>query len=84
MRPVDSLGRGLVVAHDVPIVCGGVLVRPGDIVFGDIDGLVVIPREVEQEIIARAQDKATRENKTRHDLEQGDLLRTVYDRYGVL
>ena len=35
LRPVDSAGRGLVVAHGTPIVCGGVLVHPGDIVFGD-------------------------------------------------
>jgi regulator of RNase E activity RraA len=84
MRPIDSLGRGLVVAHDIPVNCGGVVVRPGDIVFGDVDGLVAIPRGVEQEVIARAREKVTGENKARADLERGDLLRAVYDRYGVL
>jgi 4-hydroxy-4-methyl-2-oxoglutarate aldolase len=84
IRPVDSAGRGLVVAHGVPVECGGVLVRPGDIVFGDYDGLVVIPREVEEEAIRRAQEKVIGENKAREDLARGDLLRDVYDRYGVL
>jgi regulator of RNase E activity RraA len=84
IRPVDSAGRGLVVAHGVPVECGGVLVRPGDIVFGDYDGLVVIPREAEEEAIRRAQEKVVGENKAREDLARGDLLRDVYDRYGVL
>jgi regulator of RNase E activity RraA len=84
IRPVDSAGRGLVVAHGVPVECGGVLVRPGDVVFGDYDGLVVIPREVEEEAIRRAQEKVVGENKAREDLARGDLLRDVYDRYGVL
>jgi regulator of RNase E activity RraA len=84
LRPIDSAGRGLVVAHGTPIVCGGVLVHPGDIVFGDLDGLVVIPQAVEKEAIERAKVKAAGENQARNDLERGDLLRDVYDRYGIL
>ena len=84
MRPVDSLGRGLVIQHQQPVTCGGVLVRPGDIVFGDVDGLVVIPREVEQEAIARAREKVAGENRVRQELERGDRLRDVFDRYGIL
>jgi 4-hydroxy-4-methyl-2-oxoglutarate aldolase len=84
IRPVDSAGRGLVVAHGVPVECGGVLVHPGDIVFADYDGIVVIPHEVEEEAIRRAQEKVIGENKARADLARGDLLREVYDRYGIL
>src|SRR4051794_5415544 len=36
-RPVDSKGRGRVMAYDVPIRCGGVLVRPGELIFADFD-----------------------------------------------
>ncbi len=82
--PIDSAGRGLVVAHGTPIVCGGVLVHPGDIVFGDLDGLVVIPQAMEKEAIERAKVKVAGENQARNDLERGDLLRDVYDRYGIL
>lgn len=84
LRPIDSAGRGLVVAHGTPILCGGVLVSPGDIVFGDLDGLVVIPQAVEQEAIERAKAKVAGEDRARADLERGDLLRDVYDRYGIL
>ena len=44
LSPVDSNGRGDVVAYNVPIECGGVTVNPGDIVFGDADGVVIIPQ----------------------------------------
>ena len=84
MRPVDSRGRGLVVAFGDPVLCGGVIVNPGEIVFADADGIVVIPRAVEEEAIAKAREKVAGENRAREDLERGDFLRDVYDRYGVL
>ena len=84
MRPVDSAGRGLVVSYGDPVQCGGVLVQPGDIVFGDADGIVVIPRAVEDRVIEHARQKVTGESRAREDLERGDFLRDVYDRYGVL
>ena len=43
IKPVDSMGRGMVTAYNVPVECGEVLVHPGDFVFGDFDGVVVIP-----------------------------------------
>ena len=84
IRPLDSMGRGKVMAYDVPVRCGGVLVRPGELVFADFDGVVVIPREVEDTALAGAFEKATKENQSRHDLFKGDTLRSVYDRFGVL
>ncbi len=84
IRPVDSLGRGKVMAYDVPIKCGGVLVHPGDLIFADFDGIVVVPKEVEDEALQKAYEKITKENQSRMDLLKGDSLRTVYDRYGVL
>jgi 4-hydroxy-4-methyl-2-oxoglutarate aldolase len=84
IRPLDSLGRGRVMAYDVPVRCGGVLVNPGELVFADFDGVVVLPRELEDEVLARAFEKVTKENNSRRDLLNGDSLRTVFDRYGVL
>ena len=84
IRPLDSLGRGRVMAYDVPVRCGGVLVNPGELVFADFDGVVVLPREMEDEVVARAFEKVTKENNSRRDLLSGDSLRTVFDRYGVL
>jgi 4-hydroxy-4-methyl-2-oxoglutarate aldolase len=84
MRPVDSHGRGLVVSFGEPVICGNVLVHLGDLVFGDFDGIVVIPRDIEETVIERARLKVAGENRARTDLERGDFLRDVYDRYGVL
>ena len=81
---VDSKGRSEVIAYDVPIECGDVLVNPGDIVFGDYDGVVVIPRDAEREVIAAALEKVTGENLTRDELRKGVKLGEVYKKYGVL
>lgn len=84
IRPLDSLGRGRVIAYDVPVRCGDVLVKAGELVFADFDGVVVVPGAMEEEALGRAYEKITSENLSRRDLLRGDPLRTVFDRYGVL
>ena len=84
IRPLDSMGRGRVMAYDVPVRCGEVLVRPGELVFADFDGIVVVPGEVEEETLRRAAEKAGRENASRAELLRGRSLREVYDTYGAL
>jgi len=84
MYPVDSAGRGMVIDYNCTINCGGVIVHPGDIVFGDFDGVVIIPAQAEKEVIERAVEKVKGENITREELRNGATLRAVYDRYGVL
>ncbi len=84
ITPVDSNGRGEVVAYNVPIECGGVTVNPGDIVFGDADGVVVIPQSVETQVIEAALEKVSAENRTRDALREGATLREVYDEFGIL
>ncbi len=82
--PLDSQGRGRVVAIDVPIECAGVAVRSGDLVFGDVDGVVVIPQEIEDAVLKAALEKVTGENRTRDELARGLKLADVYAKYGVL
>jgi 4-hydroxy-4-methyl-2-oxoglutarate aldolase len=82
--PLDTKGRARMVERDVPVQCAGVTVRPGDLVFGDVDGLVVIPREVEQEVVARALDKVSGENQSRDALRRGEKLGDVFRRLGIL
>ena len=84
IRPLDSSGRGLVVDYDVPIRCGGVLVRPGELIFADFDGIVVVPKEAEAEVFRLAHEKAGAENSTRRELLAGKTLREVYQKYGAL
>ncbi|MCL4177422.1 MAG: RraA family protein [Verrucomicrobia bacterium] len=84
IRPLDSKGRGRVMAYDVPIRCGEVLVHPGELVFADFDGVVVVPRAVEDEVLRRAAEKAGQETESRRELLAGRSLREVYGKYGVL
>ncbi|MEZ5859754.1 MAG: RraA family protein, partial [Geminicoccaceae bacterium] len=82
--PLDSQGRGRVVAIDVPVECGGVAVRSGDLVFGDVDGVVVIPQAIEGAVLRAALEKIKGENRTRDELAKGLKLADVYAKYGVL
>ncbi len=84
IRPLDSMGRGRVMTYDVPVRCGDVLVRPGELIYADFDGVVVIPKEVEDEALRLAAEKAGKESASRRELLQGKTLREVYDRYKVL
>ncbi len=84
IRPLDSQGRGMVMAYDVPIRCGEVLVHPQDLIFADFDGIVVIPQAVEQDVLRLAQEKVDKESLTRQELLEGKSLREVYNKYGVL
>jgi len=84
IRPLDSKGRGRVMAYDVPVMCGEVLVHAGEMVFADFDGVVVVPREVEDEVLRLAGEKRGKESLSRKALMEGKTLRDVYDAYGVL
>lgn len=84
IRPLDSKGRGLVIAYDVPIQCGEVLVNPGDLIYADFDGIVVIPEVIESEVFLRAKDKVKNENLSRQELIEGKSLREVFDKYKSL
>jgi regulator of RNase E activity RraA len=82
--PLDSKGRAKMMKRDVPVDCAGVRIHPGDVVFGDADGVVVVPQARAEEVIAAALRKVTSENHTRDALLGGKLLREVYDEFGVL
>ena len=83
-RPVDSSFRSVVIDYQCPVLCGDVLVHPGDIILADIDGVVVIPAARLAETVETALAKVEAENASRQMLRDGYLLRDVYDRYGVL
>ncbi len=83
-KPVDSQGRGVVVDYNCPVHCGDVLVNPGDLIFADYDGVVVIPQRIADDAIARAFEKVHKENLTRDELLKGAYLKDVYAKYGIL
>src|SRR6516162_2227251 len=63
--PLDSKGRAEMIARDVPVECGGVRIESGDWIFGDADGVVVVPQAIADEIFAEALNKVESENSTR-------------------
>jgi 4-hydroxy-4-methyl-2-oxoglutarate aldolase len=84
IRPLDSKGRARIMDYDVPVSCGEVLVHPGELVFADFDGVVVIPKIVENDVLRLAHEKAGKENSSRQELLTGKTLKEVYATYGVL
>jgi regulator of RNase E activity RraA len=82
--PADSKGRCEAVARDEPIRCGGVSVFPGDLVFGDFDGVVVIPEELSEEAMRKALEKVRGERTVHRALRSGMSAREAYDRWGIL
>lgn len=83
-RPVDSMGRLTVYEHGVPVRCGGVVVRPGDLVFAEPDGVVVIPAHIEEAVVAAALEKVEAEDTVRDELSRGGTLAEAWKRHGVL
>ncbi len=81
---VDSLGRIEVDQVGVPIQCGGVTVKPDDLLLADYDGVVVIPSEVAEEAITRAEEKVTGEDLVREKLETGMPVWDAFRTYGVI
>lgn len=80
----DQAVRGKVVDYRVPIKFGQVLINPGDIILGDIDGVCVIPREVEDEIIMAALEKARMEKIVKSKLESGLSACEAFATYKVI
>lgn len=84
MCALDSKGRTDVIAYQTPIVCGGVRVNPGDIVFADNDGVVVIPADLTEIVIERAFEKVHGENMVRDEILAGVSATEVFQKYHIL
>lgn len=80
----DSQNRQRVVDIDVDVEIGGVRFSPGDLVFADLDGVVVVPRAIEKDAIAAAWKKVHDENVTRDAIKAGMKATEAYRKYGVL
>ena len=82
--PLDTKGRGMVMQIDVPVACGGAMVHPNDWIFGDVDGVVVIPGGLVEKVLDLALEKVAAENTVRQELEAGESLATVFARHKIL
>lgn len=82
--PLDSSGRQAVRSFGEPVVCGGVEVHPGDVVVGDVMGVVAIPAALAEEVVRLAREKSSGEDVVRLELERGDDPAEVFERHGIL
>ena len=80
----DQGPRGKVVDWRIGVEINGVRIKPGDIVFGDRDGVLIIPKEAEEEAIRKALEKASTENKVRDAIQQGMSTVEAFKTFGVM
>jgi len=80
----DSAPRSKVVDFRIPIEVGQVRVRPADIIFGDIDGVLLVPVEVEDEVFTRALEKARGEKLVKKAIEKGSSAVEAFEKYGIM
>lgn len=84
VSPLDSYGRDEVVEIGAPVAVGDVLVREGDFVLCDQDGMVVVPADVTLKVIALALEKVGREKVMRSALQDGMSVARAFQHFGVL
>jgi regulator of RNase E activity RraA len=82
--PLDIHGRFEVVAHGAPVQIGGFEIARGDLLVGDDDGVVVVPPDVEDDVVALAREKGTAEDGFRQDVANGMLPSHAYELHRVL
>ncbi|MEP3274798.1 MAG: RraA family protein [Stappiaceae bacterium] len=80
----DQGPRGKVFDYGVPLTIGQVRIKPGDIIFGDCDGVLCVPREQEGEIIAAALEKVRGESAVRKALQEGMSTVEAFKTFGIM
>ena len=83
-HPADSLGRADILEIGQPIDFGGVKTAKGDFILGDDDGTVIIPQQVIDEALNKAEEKVSGENMVRAELQKGVSIGEVFKKYGIL
>jgi 4-hydroxy-4-methyl-2-oxoglutarate aldolase len=80
--PLEATGRSRVVRYQEPICIGRVAIRPGDGVFGDLGGVVIIPKEIVHDLIEEVESIVGKENRLRRDIHKGISADEAITRYG--
>lgn len=80
----DQAPRGKVIDFRVPIKIDNVAITPGDVVFGDIDGVCIIPQEIDKKVVELAIEKVKGENLVRKSIEAGMSSVEAFNKYGIM
>jgi regulator of RNase E activity RraA len=78
----SSVGRWQITEWMVPVKIGNTTIQPDDFIFGDVDGVVVVPKEIIVEVLLKTEEVVTREYKMREELAKGVTVSEVYKKYG--
>jgi len=77
-----SLGRCLISHYQIPIKIGDVTIKPGDIIIGDIDGVLVVPRDIAYDVLLRAEEIKENEKKIFGWVNEGQSIKEITDKGG--
>ncbi len=77
-----SLGRNLIIGFQVPIQIGNTTIRPGDVVFGDIDGVIIVPRDIAYDVVVRAEEIGAKEEEYKDWVNKGESASEIIDKGG--
>ena len=83
-NPKTSKGRCEINECQIPVIMDGVTINPGDYIFGDCDGVVIIPKDLIEEVLDRAFALIKDEDRVRDGLLSGDSLEKVYTEIGAI
>jgi 4-hydroxy-4-methyl-2-oxoglutarate aldolase len=83
-NPVDTKFRGKMMMADVPGEIADVRIESGDLVFGDNDGVVIVPSHIISEVASRALEKVNSENTVRDEIKEGNKLKDIFEKHGIL
>jgi regulator of RNase E activity RraA len=82
VTPQDCVPRWELLGHTRPITAGGVRISPGDWIVADADGIVSVPADVCEQVLARAEEVVATENQVRDAVRQGVLPLEAFERFG--
>lgn len=80
----DQGPRGKVLDYRIPILFDHTIIKPGDIIYGDLDGVIVIPQEVEKEAFSKAIEKCRGEQRVKEALEKGMSSKEAFETFGIM
>ncbi|MBI5425819.1 MAG: RraA family protein [Opitutae bacterium] len=80
--PNGSLGRCQITHYQIPIQIGDVLIKPGDIILGDIDGVVCVPRDIAYDVLLRAEEIKSNEKKIFSWVAAGETVKQITEKGG--
>ena len=82
LSPRNGIGRWEMTAQQIPVEIGGILVRPGDVIIAEFEGVLVVPRAAAEEVLIKSESIVKAENHVRTEIRDGATPAETFDRHG--